>query len=212
MYPKTKTSIRLRQAVLAAFLAGVNAGVYAQPEALPANLKDVFDAAWARQPESQALLMRRDAVQAQRRAAAAWTPEPPALEISNKTDRLTRNDGARELEAGIAIPLWLPGERSNSGALADAQTAAVESRVEAARLRLAATVREACGIGNARASTPTSHVGNWTMLAASPPTLRGAPRPATWRRPTNTRPTVLWPQPKRPWRRPRQERRRRSSN
>ena len=58
MYPKTKTSIRLRQAVLAAFLAGVNAGVYAQPEALPANLKDVFDAAWARQPESQALLMR----------------------------------------------------------------------------------------------------------------------------------------------------------
>ena len=143
MYPKTKTSIRLRQAVLAAFLAGVNAGVYAQPEALPANLKDVFDAAWARQPESQALLMRRDAVQAQRRAAAAWTPEPPALEISNKTDRLTRNDGARELEAGIAIPLWLPGERSNSGALADAQTAAVESRVEAARLRLAATVREA---------------------------------------------------------------------
>ena len=143
MYPKTKTSIRLRQAVRAAFLAGVNAGVYAQPEALPANLKDVFDAAWARQPESQALLMRRDAVQAQRRAAAAWTPEPPALEISNKTDRLTRNDGARELEAGIAIPLWLPGERSNSGALADAQTAAVESRVEAARLRLAATVREA---------------------------------------------------------------------
>ena len=201
MYPKTKTSIRLRQAVLAAFLAGVNAGVYAQPEALPANLKDVFDAAWARQPESQALLMRRDAVQAQRRAAAAWTPEPPALEISNKTDRLTRNDGARELEAGIAIPLWLPGERSNSGALADAQTAAVESRVEAARLRLAATVREAWW--------------NWERTridAASPPTLRGAPRPATWRRPTNTRPTVLWPQPKRPWRRPRQERRRRSSN
>ena len=165
MHPRTRTTIRLRQAVLvvitAVIIAGATAGTGVaaeprsqtrpQPEARsqsqsassPASLKAVFDAAWSRQPESRAFPARRDAVQAQRRAAAAWTPEPPALEVGNRTDRLTRNDGARELEVGIALPLWLPGERRNSSALADAQASAVESRVTAARLRLAATVREA---------------------------------------------------------------------
>lgn len=143
MYPKTSISIRLRQAVLAIALAAISGGIHAQLATPPASLKDVFDAAWGRQPESQALSARRDAAQAQHRAAGAWTPEPPALEINNKTDRFTRNNGARELEVGVAIPLWLPGERRNSGSLADAEAAAVESRVAAARLRLAATVREA---------------------------------------------------------------------
>lgn len=143
MHPKTRISIRLRQVVLALTMVGASAGISAQSAAPPASLKDVFDAAWAHQPELQALQARRDAVQAQRRAASAWTPEAPALELSNKTDRITRNNGARELEVGVAIPLWLPGERGSSSALADAETAALESRIEAARLRLAATTREA---------------------------------------------------------------------
>lgn len=143
MYPKTSISIRLRQAMLAIALAAISSGIHAQSVTPPASLKDVFDAAWARQPESQALSARRDAAQAQQRAASAWTPEPLTLEINNKTDRFTRNNGARELEVGVAIPLWLPGERRNSGSLADAEAAAIESRVVAARLRLAATVREA---------------------------------------------------------------------
>jgi len=42
----------------------------------------------------------------------------------------------------VAVPLWLPGERSRSAALADAESAALESRAIAAQLRLAATVRE----------------------------------------------------------------------
>ncbi|HEU4459943.1 MAG TPA: TolC family protein [Methylibium sp.] len=109
----------------------------------PANLKQVFEAAWARQPEALALQARRDAARAQQQAARSWTPEPAALELSNKTDRLNRNQGARELEVGIAVPIWLPGERSRSAALADAEGTALESRASAARLRLAATVRDA---------------------------------------------------------------------
>lgn len=143
MHPKTRISVRLRQAVLALTMVGTSTGPYAQAATPPASLKDVFDAAWTRQVESQALPARRDAVRAQQRAASAWTPEAPALELSNRTDRPIRNDGSRELEVGVAIPLWLPGERRSSAALADAEAAAVESRIEAARLRLAATVREA---------------------------------------------------------------------
>jgi outer membrane protein, heavy metal efflux system len=114
-----------------------------QSSAAPLTLRQVFDAAWARQPEAMALQARRDAARSQRTAATAWTPEPAALEISNKTDRLNRNQGARELEVGFAVPLWLPGERGSSAALADAESAAIESRATAAQLRVAATVREA---------------------------------------------------------------------
>ena len=107
------------------------------------NLRQVFDAAWARQPEALALQARRDAARAQQSAAKAWTPEPAALELSNKTDRLGSNQGAREVEVGIAVPLWLPGERGSSAALAEAEGAALESRAIAAQLRVAATVRDA---------------------------------------------------------------------
>lgn len=148
MPPRTRTSHRARRALLVAAsttFAWLAAGASAQTgaEAAKPELKTLFDAAWARQPEARALQARRDAVQAQRRAASSWTPEPPALEARHQTDRLSRNDGARELEVGVAVPLWLPGERRGTGALADAEAAAVESRAEAARLRLAATVREA---------------------------------------------------------------------
>lgn len=132
-------------AVCAGIAQAQPAAAAAAPEA-PAStmsLRQAFDAAWARQPEAMALKARRDAAQAHQRAAQAWTPEPVALELSNKTDRLNRNQGARELEVGIAVPLWLPGERSRSAALADAESTALESRAHAAQLRVAATVREA---------------------------------------------------------------------
>ncbi|NUN62331.1 MAG: TolC family protein, partial [Burkholderiaceae bacterium] len=109
----------------------------------PLSLRQAFEAAWARQPEALALQARRDAARAQQGAAKAWTPEPAALELSNKTDRMGNNNGAREVEVGIAVPLWLPGERGSSAALADAEGAAVESRAIAAQLRVAATVRDA---------------------------------------------------------------------
>jgi cobalt-zinc-cadmium efflux system outer membrane protein len=65
------------------------------------------------------------------------------LELTNKSDRLNRNQGMRELEVGVAVPIWLPGGRSRSAALAEAEGAAIESRTLAAQLRVAATVREA---------------------------------------------------------------------
>jgi cobalt-zinc-cadmium efflux system outer membrane protein len=111
--------------------------------ASPLSLRQAFDAAWSRQPEALALQARRDAARAKQTAAKAWTPEPAALEVSNRTDRLGNNQGARELEVGIAVPLWLPGERGHSAALADAEGAAIESRAGAAQLRVAAAVRDA---------------------------------------------------------------------
>ena len=129
---------------LAAALTGGLIGAHAQTTAQdPLTLRGAFEAAWARQPEAQALTARRDAARAQAQAARSLTPEPVAMELSTKTDRLNRNIGTREYEVGVAIPMWLPGERGRSQALADAEGRAVESRTNAAQLRIAAAVREA---------------------------------------------------------------------
>ena len=124
--------------LIALALAGLPAGGAAQ------TLPQAFEAAWARQPAAAALQARREAAHAQQQATRAWTPEPAALELAARRDSPGRNGaGTREYEAGVAVPLWLPGERARSRALADAEGQAVESGHAAAQLRLAASVREA---------------------------------------------------------------------
>lgn len=131
-----------------AALTGIGVFTCAMAQDLPAGpasptLPQAFAAAWSRQPEAAALALRREAAHAQQDAAQGWTPEPPALALLDKTDRWNHDMGAREREVGVAIPLWLPGERARSGALANAEAAGVESRALAAQLRLAGTLREA---------------------------------------------------------------------
>ena len=109
----------------------------------PLRLKELFDAAWQRQPEALSLASRMEAADSRRQAAQSWTLEPAALELAAKTDRLNRNLGAREYELGVGIPLWLPGERTRTGALADAEARGIDTRVAAAKLRVAASIREA---------------------------------------------------------------------
>jgi cobalt-zinc-cadmium efflux system outer membrane protein len=106
-------------------------------------LKDVFETAWQRQPEAYALQSRRDAAQAQAKAASMLSPEPPSLEISQRSDRMTGNSGAREAEVGIAVPIWLPGQRTASADLAQAEISLVERKLLASQLRLASSVRDA---------------------------------------------------------------------
>jgi cobalt-zinc-cadmium efflux system outer membrane protein len=71
------------------------------------------------------------------------SPEPPSLEISQRSDWITGNSGAREAEVGIAIPIWLPGQRTASADLAQAEISLVERTLLASQLRLASSVRDA---------------------------------------------------------------------
>jgi outer membrane protein, heavy metal efflux system len=107
------------------------------------SLRQGFEAAWARQPEQRSAALRRDAQAAQLAAAHRWTPEPPSLELAARTDRLTRNEGAREYDANLAIPLWLPGEQARTRSSASAEAAALDARLLAAQWRVAAEVRDA---------------------------------------------------------------------
>lgn len=111
---------------------------------LPASpLARAFAAAWERQPLAAALPQRQDAARAQQEAADSLLAQPPSLDLSTRTDRYNRDRGAREVETGIALPLWLPGEKDGTRALADARKEALEARTLAARLQLAAELRSA---------------------------------------------------------------------
>lgn len=101
-----------------------------------------FADAWQRQPAAAGLIERDRAAAARRAAADAWTAAPASVELSARSDRFNRRNGARENEIGLVLPLWLPGERSGSQALAEAEAAATAGRGEALRLRLAQVVRE----------------------------------------------------------------------
>lgn len=127
---------------------GAGCCVIAMALSLPAqaqtrSLAELFSAAWQRQPEALAAAAHRAAAEGRQASARSWTAEPASLDIASKTDRLHRNDGARELELGIAAPLWRPGERGRAQALAAAELGAVDSRVAAAQWRLAGLLREA---------------------------------------------------------------------
>ena len=127
--------------VLAAALMASWPG-HAQPgAALEHPIKRGLDAAWAKQPEQQAAALRRDAADAALRASQRWTLDAPALEVTAKTDRYTSNVGGREYDATLAIPLWLPGERSRVQSAAQADATGVNARLEAARWKLAEQVR-----------------------------------------------------------------------
>ena len=106
-------------------------------------LARAFDLAWQRQPAAAALGERDRAAQALQQAASAWTPAPPSLEVSARTDRFNRPRGAQEQELALALPLWLPGEQAASRTLAEAEQDSVHRNADALRLQLAQSLREA---------------------------------------------------------------------
>lgn len=145
MYRTKKWNFKWRLSAVAAISVCSVFHVFAQNTNQPRpvqSVKDIFDATWARQPEAQALEARQQALQAQKRAAAAWTPEPAAVELNSKSDQWSRNSGEREQQIAIAVPMWLPGQRSKSSALAEAEANALEHQIKATQLRIAGQIRE----------------------------------------------------------------------
>lgn len=127
-------------ATLCLALAGTALTAHAQ--ALD-TLSQAFEQAWASQPLPQSLSARRSALASSRQAADAWTAHPGALEWRAQTDRPGTDRGAQELEVGVALPLWLPGQRSRGQALVTQEERALDARLASARLQVAGQVREA---------------------------------------------------------------------
>ncbi len=125
------------------YLLAAVAGVAAALPCHAQSLRDAVEAAWLRQPLAQARPARAEEFAAKRDAAHAWFPEPPSLVVGNRDDRFHRDQGARELSAGIALPLWLPGEQGRQDTIVSAERDQYTAALAAAKLKVAGEVREA---------------------------------------------------------------------
>ncbi|MDP3612553.1 MAG: TolC family protein [Rubrivivax sp.] len=107
------------------------------------TLRVALDAAWQRAVASRESEGQRRRADADRAAADSFWAAPPSLELSHRNDRLQSNGGKRETEVGVAVPLWLPGQRAARAGTADAAVAQAVAAERVARLRLADELREA---------------------------------------------------------------------
>lgn len=109
----------------------------------PPALTRAFEAAWKISLESvQAggLMLRAEA---ERDVAGSLLAGPPAVAFDHWEARPPGGGSARESEAALVFPLWMPGQKAARGAAADADAAFAEASLHEARLRVAGEVREA---------------------------------------------------------------------
>ncbi len=131
----------------------------------PVSLAAALDAAWQRAVAARESEGERRRADADRTAAGNLWAAPPALELSHRNDRWQRNAGNRETEIGIAVPLWLPGQRAARVAAADAALSQAGAAERAARLRLAGELREAAWSLSALSAEAAQGDGQTAALA-----------------------------------------------
>ena len=109
---------------------------------LPApTLRQALDAAWQLSPNVRAEGNRRNELAAKEKAATSWMSGEPVAGIAHRTDRLNKNDGFREYEADLDLPLWNPGVRAAAQADVAAQRLGFDGQFALARLKLAGELR-----------------------------------------------------------------------
>lgn len=126
--------------IAALLLAGLGTQSSAQQ---PVSLAEAVEGAWRRASQSVEVAGQARRAQAERAAASALWPAPPALEVGVTRDRRRAAGSARETEVGVVVPLWLPGQRAARLGQVDAEASSASAAADVARLRVAGAVREA---------------------------------------------------------------------
>ncbi|MDP2028272.1 MAG: TolC family protein [Thiobacillus sp.] len=121
------------------------AGLLLVHPACAVSLRAALDQAWETSPQAQTLEAKRAESEAQTIAANSLLPGAPAVILAHRGDQLTNNDGLNEWEAGIALPIWLPGQRDARQRQAQTGKDGLEAGIRALRLTLAGELREAIG-------------------------------------------------------------------
>lgn len=107
------------------------------------TLAQALEQAWALAPQALAAPARQAEAAARAEAAAGITPGPAVLSLASVNDRFQGNQGKREWEVEVAVPLWLPGQQSAQAAVAASGLGGLAAQQRALRLRLAGEVRAA---------------------------------------------------------------------
>ena len=135
-YPTPK---RTSQAI-AFGLALLAVSAFAQPVSTP-TLKQALDAAWQTSSQSRSVDNRRSEFTAKEKAASSWLSGEPVAGIAHRTDRLNKNEGFRDVEAELELPLWNPGVRTAAQDNVSAQRLGFDGQFQLAKLKLAGELR-----------------------------------------------------------------------
>ncbi len=122
-------------------LAVLVASAAAQTASQPPSLKQALDAAWQLSISSRAESNRRSELAAKDKAANSWISGEPVVGVAYRTDRLNKNEGFREYEAEVELPLWNPGVRAAAQADVIAQRLGFDGQFALAKLKLAGELR-----------------------------------------------------------------------
>lgn len=163
------TSLTACALVACLALAGVPAGAQVPSPSSSVTTAQAVDAAWRRAVVAAEAAGHARRAGADERAASALWAAPPALELSHRTDRWQTDAGARESEVGVAVPLWLPGQRAARLAAARADRTAADAAAVAGRHRIAGSVADAAwevALSRAEANLAGAHVKLLEDLAA----------------------------------------------
>jgi outer membrane protein TolC len=115
------------------------------PSQAAPSMAEAFEAAWQRSSLLAEASGQQRRAEAERTAASALWAAPPALtldQMQNRQGLPGSNTATRETELGVAVPLWLPGQRAARQAQAEAERQAAAANTAAARWALAGSVRE----------------------------------------------------------------------
>jgi len=106
------------------------------------TLREAVESAAARDPRQQALDAAAREVNALDSKASSLLADSPSLAGLYKTDRIGSDEGYREWEAGVALPLWKPGQRGAARKVAESATHSLDQDRRALLLEIAGDVRE----------------------------------------------------------------------
>lgn len=136
-------AIRHAIGVLGLALALQAAAQAAGPSTAAVDWHSAVEAAWQRSVQAAETGGQRRTALAERVAAMSLLAGAPSLELVHLRKRQQPGVTSRETEVGLAMPLWLPGQRGARLAAADAQAAAATAATDAARLQVARSVLDA---------------------------------------------------------------------
>ncbi len=104
-------------------------------------LAALFEKAWQRAPQAALAGARQETVRAGQEAAGALFPEAPSIGLLHTSDRAIENQGRREEELELSLPLWQWGQKSAARQAAQALAGEQEAAIGADRLALAGELR-----------------------------------------------------------------------